>query len=57
MLQERWISMAKVKVKECRYCDTGFPMSIGGDVTICSGCGAEWDPVEVEYDESEFDDD
>ena len=48
--------MAKIKVQECRYCDTGFPMSIGGDVAICSGCGAEWDPVEVEYDESEFED-
>lgn len=28
-------------MEECKYCDTGFPISCGGDV-VCAGCGAEW---------------
>jgi hypothetical protein len=42
---------------ECRYCDLGFPSRFDGDV-VCGGCGAEWEgaKIEVEYDDSDFDD-
>jgi hypothetical protein len=44
-----------MKVKECRYCDgttSGFPY--GKDESRhCLTCGAEWDPVEVDYSEEE----
>jgi hypothetical protein len=52
---ERKIKMPKRF--ECRYCDLGFPSRFDGDV-VCSGCGAEWEgaKIEVEYDDSEFDD-
>lgn len=47
--------MAKIQVTECRYCDTGFPVTHEGE-WICCGCGAEWAAaaITVERDESEF---
>ncbi len=47
-----------IKVKECRYCDgTLTCRPYGKDESIhCQTCGAEWDPVEIEYPDNYFDD-
>jgi uncharacterized Zn ribbon protein len=44
------------KVKECKWCDginSGY--LYGKDEPLCClSCGAEWDPVEVEYTDEEL---
>lgn len=45
-----------MKVKECRYCDCSrYHFPYGQDESChCIQCGAEWEPVEVEYSEDEL---
>lgn len=45
-------------VEECRYCDgTNKGHSYGKEEPLfCLTCGAEWDPIEVEYPENYLDD-
>lgn len=47
-----------IKVKECRYCDGTLSCKPYGptESTHCLTCGAEWDPIEVEYPDNCFDD-
>lgn len=47
-----------IKVQECRYCDGTLKCwPYGKDESVhCSTCGAEWDPIEVEYPDNYFDD-
>ena len=41
--------------KECKYCDTGFhPIKTSEGELVCASCGAEWNPIEVDYDEEEL---
>ena len=46
-----------IKVKECKYCDgTGSHKPYGKDETThCITCGAEWEPIVVEYPDDYFD--
>ena len=47
-----------MKVKECRYCDSTLSGHLYGkdEPLCCLTCGAEWEPVDVEYPDNYFDD-
>lgn len=46
--------MSKVTYMECRYCDNPVgPRIVDGD-KVCGGCGAEWNPIPIECDSSDY---
>ena len=51
MKKESGWELMFITLEECRYCDSTSHHRLYEDdaIHVCSCCGAEWDPIKVDY--------